>query len=98
MKLTSAQVKQTLEQFDAEAIPEDHPAAAQLSQAFGDHTFFLDLNGLHIVAPVEPPSGNSHAGKRGGQVVKLASWNDSKRTSLAPHEPEATEFYIVMAA
>ena len=63
MKLTSVQVKQTLAQFDAEAIPEDHPAAAQLRQAFGDHTFFLDLSGLHIVAPVESQPGNSQAGK-----------------------------------
>jgi hypothetical protein len=97
MKLTTAQVKQALTQFDAEAIPENHPAAAQLSQAFGDHTFFIDLNGLHIVAPVER-SGDHKADKPAGQVVKLASWSDSARTSLAPHEPELTELYVLLAA
>jgi hypothetical protein len=94
MKLTSAQVERTLNQFDAEALPEDHPAVAQLSQVFGDHTFFIDPNGLHILTPVE----SDRPGTRAGQVMKLASWNDSTRTSLAPHEPEPTEVIILLAA
>jgi hypothetical protein len=27
-------------------------------------------------------------------VVKLASWNDPERTSLAAHEPEATDVVV----
>jgi hypothetical protein len=89
MKLTSAQVERTLAQFEAEPIPEDHPAVSQLNRIFGDHTFFLHQDGLHIVALTK-----SRPGSQAGQVVKLASWNDATRTSLAPHEPEPTNIVI----
>jgi len=42
MKLTSAQIERTLGQFEAEAIPDSHPALPRLNELFGDHTFFLD--------------------------------------------------------
>jgi hypothetical protein len=32
MKLNSTQVKQTLSQFDAEVLPDDHPAVTHLSE------------------------------------------------------------------
>ncbi|HLI13123.1 MAG TPA: hypothetical protein VKY65_16135 [Alphaproteobacteria bacterium] len=92
MKLTSAGVERTVSQIGAEAIPENHPALPQLSRIFGNHTFFLDADGLHIVEPVEsdrPVSGM-------GRLVKLASWNDPSQTSLAPHEPEPTGVVIVL--
>jgi hypothetical protein len=93
MKLTSAQVERTLSQFEAEPIPEDHPALSQLSRTFGEHTFFLHPQGLHIVAPVESDSGT-----KTGQIVKLASWSDPDRTSLAAHAPEPTNVIILLAA
>jgi hypothetical protein len=94
MKLTSALVERTLNQFEAQAVPEDHPAVTQLSSVFGDHTFFLSGDGLHIVEPNEP----GEEGAATGQVVKLASWNDDKRTGLVPHEPEPTDVIILLAA
>ena len=54
MKLTSAQIERTLSQFDAEAIPDSHPALPRLNELFGDHTFFLDSKGLNIVS--RPPN------------------------------------------
>ena len=36
MKLTSAQVKKTLSQFDAQALPDNHPAVPELTNLFGD--------------------------------------------------------------
>ena len=38
MKLTSTQIEQTLGQFEAEPIPEDHPMVPQLNEVFGEHT------------------------------------------------------------
>jgi hypothetical protein len=35
MKLTSTQIEQTLGQFEAEPIPEDHPMVPQLNEVFG---------------------------------------------------------------
>jgi hypothetical protein len=88
MKLTSAQVEQTLNQFQAEPIPEHHPVIAQLSRLFGEHTFFLDGNGLNIV---EPQDDNE------GPVINLATWTDADQTSLTPHPPEATEVKVKLA-
>src|SRR5947199_7780988 len=39
MKLTSAQVKQTIHQLGAQVLPDEHPAMPQLSSMFGEHTF-----------------------------------------------------------
>ena len=51
MKLTSTQVERTLNQLQAEAIPDDHPVIPQLQRVFGDHTYFVDDSGLNIVEP-----------------------------------------------
>ncbi len=53
MKLDSAQLERTLGQFEARAIPDDHPLIPQLNDLFGEHTFFLDSHGLNIVEPAE---------------------------------------------
>jgi hypothetical protein len=94
MRLTPVLVKQTLTQFEAQAIPDNHPAVPELNKLFGDHTFFLDGNGLHIVEPAMVDEEGTHAGK----VVKLASWNDAERTSLAAHEPEPTDVVVELGS
>jgi hypothetical protein len=94
MKLTPEAVEQTLNQFEAQALPESHPAVPQLNQLFGEHTYFLDGNGLHIVEPAQAADSD---GQR-GVVIKLASWSDSSRTSLAPHPPEPTDLVVVLKA
>ncbi len=92
MKLTSAQVERTLTQFEGEAIPDSHPVVPQLNQLFGEHTFFLDRNGLNIVEPAEAAGGAT----RSAQVVNLANWSDGNPTRLEPHEPEPTEVVVVL--
>jgi hypothetical protein len=89
MKLTSAQVERTLGQFDAQAIPDNHPVVPQLNDLFGDHTFFLDSKGLNIVEPADevPRAGAA-------RVVNVANWSDPNLTSLAPHEPEPTDAIV----
>jgi hypothetical protein len=94
MRLTSAMVERTLSQFEAEAIPDNHPMVPQLRGLFGDHTFFLDGNGLNIVEPAEA----SQEGVQAGKVVNLASWSDADPPKLAPHEPEQTEVVIVLGS
>ena len=42
MKLNSAQVERALKQFEAQALPDDHPVVPQFASMFGEHTFFLD--------------------------------------------------------
>jgi hypothetical protein len=86
MKLTSAQVQETLSQYQGQPIPENHQLLSPLNERFGDHTFFLDGNGLNIV---EPAQGTSAA-----RVVNLANWSDANCTKLVPHEPEPTDTFV----
>jgi hypothetical protein len=90
MKMNSAQIEQTLQQLDAQAIPPEHPAMPQLERLFGDHTYFLDSHGLNIVEPVKAEQNDN----RQGVVVNLASWSDGSGTNLQPHEPEPTDVVI----
>jgi len=92
MRLNSAQVKQTLNQFDAQVLPDDHPAVTQLNNLFGDHTFFLDGGGLKVLEPVGAPEEEAKT----GEVVSLADWSDATLTSLKPHEPELTGVVVVL--
>jgi len=92
MKLNSAQVERTLTQFEAQVIHEDDPLVPKLNELFGDHTFFLDSNGLNVVEPNE----RTEAGAPAGTVVNVASWSDAQLTSLMPHEPEPTEVVVIL--
>src|SRR5260370_7240968 len=89
MKLNSAQVEQTLSQFEAQLIPDDHPMVPKLNELFGDHTFFLNSDGLNVVEPNE-------TGARAGTVVNLANWTDAHSTSLPPHNPHPTEIIFML--
>jgi len=92
MKLTPAQIEQASKQFDAEPVSEESKLAPELHKVFGDHTFFLGSTGLHIVHAVEA----TEAAAPETRVVKLASWTDPKRTTLAPHDPEITETVVAL--
>src|SRR6266403_285705 len=69
MKLNSTQVEQTLSQFHAEVLPDNHPAVRKLNDLFGDHTFFLDGSGLNVLEPTEMPEKEVQA----GEIVSRAS-------------------------
>jgi hypothetical protein len=92
MKLNSAQVQRTLTQFEAQALPDNHPAVPQLNSLFGDHTFFLDSSGLNVLEPAEIPELDAQTGK----IVNLAYWSDENLTKLTPHEPEPTGVVIIL--
>ena len=92
MKLNPTQTKQALSQFEAQVLPDDHPARSQLSGIFGDHTFFLDGSGLNVLEPADKAETDAQT----GEIVSLASWSDETLTSLKPHEPEPTGVIIVL--
>ncbi len=91
MRLNDVQLKQTLNQMDAEVLPDTHPAAAQLIDLFGDHTFLLDQSGLKVLEPAETSASDVRTSK----VVSLADWSDATLTSLKPHAPEPTGTVVV---
>lgn len=82
MKLDAAQRRKVEAQLGVNAVPEEHPATPELKEAFGDHTFFLDADGLSVVEPNRTPEGSS------GTVIKLASWAGENHTELLSHRPE----------
>jgi len=91
MRLNSAQVTQALSQMEAQVLPDDHPAVTELTDVFGDHTFFLDESGLKVLEPAEVPETDVQS----SEVVSLADWSDATLTSLKPHAPEPTGTVIV---
>jgi hypothetical protein len=90
MRLTDKQIEHTLDQIEVQPIPDDNPVVAQLNQTFGDHTFFLDGDGLSIVETVELAEDGGEA----ATIVKLATWTDPTHTTLAAHEPQVTEVTV----
>jgi hypothetical protein len=104
MKLTSAQIERTLSQFKAQAIPESHPLLPRLND--GDHTFFLDSNGLNIVEPTaEPAAGRTQAARvvnvADGAMRPNPTWlltNPSRLTPLSKLSPSTDPRRITVAA
>jgi hypothetical protein len=91
MKLSPAQVQRVQQQIDGQVIPARHALSPQLQRAFGNHTFFLDSEGLNIVEP-------SSADRQVGNVVKLASWADDAHTTLEPNPPESTPVVVQLGS
>ena len=85
MKLSPTQVQRTLDQFQAQVIPESNPVVSELTSLFGDHTFFLDSNGLNIVERVSP----NGARQEEGRVINVANWVDESWTRLSARTSRA---------
>jgi hypothetical protein len=95
MKMNTAQIERTLhklntEDLDAQTIPAGHPMMPQLERLFGEHTYFLDSQGLSIVEPLEAEQPDGKL----GVVVNLASWTDTTGESLQPHRPALTSVVV----
>jgi len=83
MRLSELQTQRIQEQTGASVVPDDNPSMPALKQNFGDHTFFLDADGLHIWESVaENPDDKA---KLVG--VRIASWSSDEKKSLVTHEP-----------
>jgi hypothetical protein len=80
-----------MKEFNAQPLPDDHPLVDKLNSVFGDHTFLLGAEGLHIV---ERTDGARSSDADTAAVVKVASWEDASRTRLQAHEPEPTDVVV----
>ena len=58
----------------------------ELNDLFGEHTFFLDGNGLNIVEPVQT----------GVESAKIVSLANNGGDGLESHEPEPTDIVVVL--
>ncbi len=83
MKLNETQAQHVAEQLQGQAIPEEHPNAPQLKEAIGDHTFFLNEEGLHVVEPGAEGSDQPEAA-----ALRIGSWSQESEGQLFLHAPE----------
>jgi len=90
MRLSTASLERTMTQFDAQPIPDEHPLVQKLRDLFGEHTFFIGEEGLHIVEP----TGREQAEANTATVMKVADWDNADHTRLQPHEPEPTNVVV----
>ena len=94
MKLTSTRIAYAAKQLEAFPRPDTHPMMETLCGLFGEHTFFLDNDGLSIVEEGDPEAvGDVEL----GVVVKLAGWTDEGRSVLLPHEREVTTLVLALS-
>ena len=87
MKLNTVQVEAIEAQTGAIPIPHDNPANEALINVFGEHTFYADQNGLHVLetVAVEETTTGEHA-----EVIQIAEWANDDKSELQPIEPRRT--------
>lgn len=86
MKLTTDQVDAVARQTGAQPIPHDNPPQEALQNVFGDHTFYADPNGLHVLEEVE----TAETDPAQAEVIQIASWANEEMDELQPIEPRRT--------
>ena len=95
MKLDDQQLTIIENQTGTKPLPVDDPAVAQLSGHFGEHSFFLDPNGLYIFEAVDLP--DTEAGTAPALLIQIAEWTDEEKTSIGPIEPKPADLIIDLA-
>jgi hypothetical protein len=89
VKLNEQQTDQVQRQTGLHPIPDDNPVADTLKSSFGDHTFYVDKNGLYVWEPVEAEGVSQPAA-----AVMLAEWADEEKTALRPTEPTVSNVVV----
>ena len=90
MKLSTNQIEQIQEKLWKHPLPDDYAALAKLRKAFGDQTFYLLADGLHIWEYVEV------AGAEGQVIIalKVAAWANEEKSDLSLLKPQLTDVTV----
>ena len=80
-------------QTGLDPVPGDNPAVPRLEEHFGEHTFYLDANGLYVWEPAEESEPVSQT----ASAVMLAVWGDESKTFLKPTPPTKSEVTVELA-
>jgi len=94
MLLTDEQIAVARETIGASPVDPAHPAISQLIQAFGEHTFYVDQNGLLVF--VDPVEMEQEPGDP--RLVLIAAWTDDQRRELGAVNPVDTGVTLPQAA
>lgn len=87
MKLSDVQIAATRDSLGATPVPDDHPVMEQLREAFGEHTYFLDSEGLSIFVDQAEAPQEAELTEAGPRLVMLATWTDENRSALGAVDP-----------
>lgn len=90
MKLTDTQIAATRDAIEANPLPEDHPVMDKLKEAFGEHTFFVDQNGLSVFVDTDEVPEEVELPEGDPRLVLIAAWTDESRQALGAVEPVDT--------
>lgn len=84
MKLSTAQIAAVEQATGANPLPEEEPANAKLQEALGEHTFYVDQQGLVIL---ESPDAAA-APDETLEIVRVGRWveGDEQQLALTPAE------------
>jgi hypothetical protein len=93
MKLNDTQMQEVSKQTGLKPIPDDNPAAPRLQERFGEHTFYLDANGLYIWEPIDDADGANEP----AAAVMLAAWEGEDKQALKPTEPTRSQVVVELA-
>jgi len=95
MKLTDAEAAKVKDATGLEPFPEDAPAAAELQNHFGEHTFYVATAGLFIF---ERDPKAEDAGDDPARAIQIAQWTEQDgKQALAVVEPQATTTIVDLA-
>jgi len=87
MKLTKEQIESVRVQLSVEPVEDDHPVQKELEEAFGQHTFYADPNGLHVFEKAEPAGVEPGQGEF-GIIMQIAVWKGEGQESLESIDPQ----------
>ena len=93
MKLNDDQVQQVGNQTGLQPIPDDNPATPRLQERFGEHTFYLDANGLYIWEPVDDVEDANEP----VAAIMLAAWEGEDKQALKPTTPTRSQVVVELA-
>ena len=94
MKLSSAQIAAVEQATGANPLPEEEPAQAKLAEALGDHTFYVDQQGLVILESPEAAATPEDT----LEIVRVGRWVEGNEQQLALTPAERTGQVLDLSA
>lgn len=75
MELSAAHIKAVETQTDLQAVAKQHRSFAKLQKAYGEHTFFLNNQGLFVFNRENDSDKEAH-------LLAYAKWSENKKHNL----------------
>ena len=94
MKLSSAQIAAVEKATGANPLPGEDPATAKLSEALGEHTFYVDQQGLVILESPEAAATPDDT----LEIVRVGRWVEGEQQQLALTPAERTGQVLELSA